>query len=341
MRKMASIQRIEEINPIPDADAIEVATVEGWKVVVQKGLYEEGDFIVYCEIDSWIPNEIAPFLSKGHEPREYEGIKGERLKTIKLRKQISQGLILPISVLNFDGFFQEFFVVGDDVSEVLNIKKYDPPMNAQLAGIAKGNFPSFVKKTDQERVQNLKKDLNWWIESEIRWEITEKLDGSSMTVYCKDDEVGVCSRNWDLEYNPDNSFWKAAIENNLVSVLENCGMNIALQGELIGEGVQNNPYKLKGLQFKLFDIWDIDAQCYFNPYDRHEFSVHNNIPHTPLIVTSLPQLGTNDIQELLATAEGKSKLNDQTEREGLVFKSEDGQYSFKVISNKFLLKQKD
>ena len=94
MRKLASIRKIADIRPIPDADAIEVAVVDGWKVVVKKGEYSVGDLAVYIEIDSWVPYELAPFLSKGQEPREYNGVTGERLRTVKLRGQVSQGLLL-------------------------------------------------------------------------------------------------------------------------------------------------------------------------------------------------------------------------------------------------------
>lgn len=96
MRKMASIRKIDAIGPIEGADAIEVATLGGWKVVVKKNEFNVGDLAVYCEIDSWIPTEIAPFLSKGKEPREYNGVKGERLRTVKLRGTLSQGLLLKI-----------------------------------------------------------------------------------------------------------------------------------------------------------------------------------------------------------------------------------------------------
>jgi len=96
MRKMATIRKIDAITPIEGADAIECATIGGWKVVVKKGAFTVGDLAVYCEVDSWIPTELAPFLSKGKEPREYEGIRGERLRTIRLKGQISQGLLLKL-----------------------------------------------------------------------------------------------------------------------------------------------------------------------------------------------------------------------------------------------------
>lgn len=96
MRKMASIQHIAEVASIEGADAICAYRVNGWWVVDRVGAYQQGDLAIFCEVDAWIPHELAPFLSKGKEPREYNGVKGERLRTVKLRKQISQGLLLKI-----------------------------------------------------------------------------------------------------------------------------------------------------------------------------------------------------------------------------------------------------
>lgn len=99
MRALASIRKINKVMPIEGADAIEVASVDGWQVVIKKGEFKAGDIAIYFEIDSWMPTEMAPFLSKGKEPNEFNGIKGERLRTLKLRGTISQGLLLPISIL--------------------------------------------------------------------------------------------------------------------------------------------------------------------------------------------------------------------------------------------------
>jgi RNA ligase (TIGR02306 family) len=146
-RKMATIRKVEEVRDIPEADKICAYRIGGWWVVDSVGKYSIDDLVVYCEINSWIPNEIAPFLSKGKEPREYEGIKGERLRTVKLRGVVSQGLLLPI-----DGYFDSIEIhEGMDVSELLVIVKYEPPIPAQLEGLIKGNFPSRIPKTDQER----------------------------------------------------------------------------------------------------------------------------------------------------------------------------------------------
>ena len=96
-RKLASIREITEIRPIPDADAIECAIVGGgWPVVVKRGDFSPGDLAVYFEIDSWIPHKLAPFLSKGKKPREYNGVKGERLRSVRLRGALSQGLLLKV-----------------------------------------------------------------------------------------------------------------------------------------------------------------------------------------------------------------------------------------------------
>lgn len=161
-RKLASIKPITYIKPIEGADAIECAIVDGgWPVVVKKGEYKVGDVAIYLEIDSWVPHELAPFLSKGQEPREYNGVKGERLRTVKLRGQVSQGLLLPTTILDEKGLWPlAGDPVGHDLTAQLGIQKWEPPIPAQLQGTMKGNFPHFIPKTDQERCQNLRKEFD-------------------------------------------------------------------------------------------------------------------------------------------------------------------------------------
>ena len=148
-RMMAWIAKIEEIRSIPNADAICCYRVGGWWVIDKKEAYKVGDLCVYASIDSWIPHELAPFLSKGSEPREYNGVRGERLRTVKLRGQVSQGLLLPLepTCANIESRLFE----GLDVSAPLNIQKWEAPIPASLAGDVRGAFPSFIPKTDQER----------------------------------------------------------------------------------------------------------------------------------------------------------------------------------------------
>jgi RNA ligase (TIGR02306 family) len=228
MRKMATVRRVDAVNPIPDADAIEVATVGGWRVVIKKGEFVSGDLAVYCEIDSWIPNDLAPFLSKGSEPRVYNGVAGERLRTVKLRGQVSQGLLLPHDIVWDKNMFDfNRFDAGDDVSELLNIQKWEAPIPAQLAGEVRGMFPGFIPKTDQERIQNLTAEFADWTERKLHWEVTEKLDGSSMTVYVFDDDEGVCSRNLNLRETEGNSLWTVARRNDLIGKIRSTGQNLA------------------------------------------------------------------------------------------------------------------
>ena len=339
MRKLATIRKIDALRPIPDADAIECAVVGGWTAVVKKGEFAAGDLAVYCEIDSWIPHVLAPFLSKGKEPRVFDGIQGERLRTMKLRGQLSQGLLLPLSTLTMVD--SELFE-GLDVSFPLGIVKYEAPVPAQLAGEVKGMFPGWIQKTDQERVQNLKKEFDDWLEEKHAWEVTEKLDGSSMTVYLRDGEFGVCSRNLELKPSETNSLWKVAVRNDLELKLRRANRNLALQGELIGEGIQGNPYKQKGQEFFLFDIYDIDTSKYLTPAERKAFVKEHDIKHAPVLAFGAElydTLGINSIDGILKFAEGKSVIGTiGCEREGLVFKSKTMQCSFKAISNKFLLK---
>lgn len=350
MRKLATIRVIDALNPIEGADAIECATIGGWKVVVKKGEFNVGDRAVYCEIDSWIPTELAPFLSKGKEPREFEGVKGERLKTIKLRGQLSQGLLIPLEIKmsgNLLPITRRCVAEGEDVTDELGILKWEKPMNAQLAGMARGNFPSLIPKTDQERAQNMVKEIVSANEAGMRYEITEKLEGSSMTVYLIDGEFGVCSRNLDLKETEGNAFWQVARRDGIEEKMRNEtdeNWDFAIQGELIGPGIQGNIYNLKEVEFRVFDVYDITNGCYLNPLPRRNLIACMDLKHVPVLVAAgslYDTLGITDIPQLLKFAEGKSVMGMiGCEREGLVFKEVSGGMTFKVISNKYLLGEK-
>jgi RNA ligase (TIGR02306 family) len=342
-RSLATVKTITALTPIPGADMIECATINhGWNVVVNKGKHKLQELVLYLELDSWVPMELAPFLVKGKEPREFNGVKGERLRTIRLKGQVSQGLVLPLSSCGFQ--FDANPQDGMDVTEMLGVQKWERPMNTQLAGQARGNFPSFIRKTDQERVQNLNGKIDW----DAEYEITTKLDGSSMTVYFNDNAWGVCSRNLDLKLGQEgNTFVNVAkdifVNNGFVTEdLEvNITENIAIQGELMGPGIQGNRESLPAPEFFVFDIWDIGAQCYYHPEQRIEFCKSHGLSHVPVVdaKTTLTACGVTSIESALAFAEGPSLVNDI--REGVVFKRVDGQFSFKAISNTFLLKEKD
>ena len=337
-RKLATIRVIDAIDPIEGADKIVCATIGGWKLVtaIDNG-FSVGDLVVYLEIDSWVPTELASFLSKGKEPREFNGVKGERLRTIKLRGQVSQGLLLPTSVVTGEDATAYELTEGQDVTEALGIQKWERPMNAQLAGMARGNFPSFIRKTDQERIQNLSRELVKYVEAGYTFEETEKLEGSSMTVYSNEGDFGVCSRNLDLKETEGNAFWATANKLMLREVLNETGRNLAIQGELIGPGIQGNIYGLSEPSFRVFDIFDIDAQEYVTPAERNALCFEYALIEAPLLGT-LTIATVPTMTGLLARAEGKSKLAN-CEREGVVYKCvENPGISFKAISNSYLLK---
>lgn len=331
MRKLATVRRINNIRPIEGADAIVCALIDGWTVIIKKDEYKINDLAIYCEIDSWIPTTIAPFLSKGLPPKKYMDIEGERLKTCRFRGQLSQGLLLPLDLLSNAK-------EGDDVTELLGIIKWEVAQPAQLFGDAKGSFPSDIPKTDQERIQNLK-ELYDEYKNNYKFEITEKLDGSSCTFYLdRNGDFKVCSRNLSLWYNDTNSYWQIAIKYDIRSKMINNNLfGYSIQGELIGENIQKNPYNIKGIDFYVFDIYDVKIKRYLTSVERINITKLLGLKHCSILENNFVIPFT--ISEFLDYSEGKSNLYSKAEREGIVVKAVDKPHiSFKVISNKFLLK---
>jgi RNA ligase (TIGR02306 family) len=334
-RKLVTIRLVSDIQPIEGADQIEVAQVDGWKCVVKKGDFKVGDKGVYFEIDSILPDR-AEFEFMRH--RHF------RVRTIKLRGQVSQGLLMPINTFPETADLDPQPELGTDVTELLGVVKYELPLPADLAGRVRGNFPSFISKTDQERCQNITREIQDLLGT--RFEVTEKLDGSSMTVYLNEDVFGVCSRNLDLKEGetPDESCtqWKVAREMGLEAALKIIGDGYALQGELIGEGIQKNPYKMRGHHFRIFDLFDIKNQRYLTSDERMPLIKTMGLEDFMVPVINHDFILGHNVDDLLKLAEGKSALAD-TEREGLVFKSKDlvkgNTFSFKAISNAFLLSE--
>jgi RNA ligase (TIGR02306 family) len=333
-RKLASVRKISDIQPINGADMIELAIVDGWKVVVAKNVgHKVGDMVVYCEIDSFLPiKEEFEFLRKSSYKKMSDGTEGFRLRSIKLKGQISQGLILPLKDLQLPN--KDLLEVGMDVTKELGIIKYEPPIPAELSGKVKGLFPSFLRKTDEERIQNLSNEYENL--KQHKFYVTEKLDGSSATFYFKDGVFGVCSRNLELLETEGNTFWKVARQLDLENKMRDFGLNISIQGELIGSNVNGNIYKLNHHYVRVFNVFDIDNQEY---YDLDMFKVicdRFGVETVPVLEEKFKLPDSIDV--LLLQAEGKSVINVNTDREGLVIRSLDRKISFKVISNKFLLK---
>lgn len=337
-RKLATIRQIAEVLPIPNADQLELAIVDGWQAVVRKGEFKPGDIIIYCEIDSFLP--IQPeyeFLRASCYRKMADGTEGFRIRTMKLRGQLSQGLVLPTD--GIEEYFVQGLTFGDDVTDLLGITKYEPVLTKEKsASFAGGNilasFPGFIPKTDEERVQNLTRQLPKLLESS--WVVTEKLDGTSFTCYWYQGKFGVCSRNYEV----DGGVWME-VTNQYCLDRHNYFGNIAIQGEIVGQCIQGNKYKIAGKKLFVFNVWDIDKQKYLHQFDAMNVAKSFGLEYVPVLKYNFCLPDT--IQEILDFAEGKSELNPATEREGLVFVSDDGdrRISFKAISNKFLLKEKD
>lgn len=236
---------------------------------------------------------------------------------------------------------------GTDLTELLGVIKYEPPMDVSLSGIVKGVKPSLISKTDQERIQNLLGHIEKY--KEMEFEVTEKLDGTSAQFYYNGGEFGVCSRN--LEYkleDKNNAFVRMADGLRLEEHLAKLGRNVSLQGELVGERIQKNYLKILGQRFYVFDVWDIDKQCYMPPIERREFLAQlDGVTHVPtpcLRIRLFEEYGSMD--KLLEFAKGRSMINPQAEREGVVCRSyakdEYGNLiSFKIINNDYLLRHEE
>jgi RNA ligase (TIGR02306 family) len=344
MRKLVTIREVSELRPIPDSDFIELAIVDGWQVVVKKGEFQVGDRGLYHEIDSFVPasDERYAFLSKDF--REYEGNQGARLRSMRFRGQLSQGLMLPIS--SFPEVADK--ANGEDVTEIVGVIKWEPAMPAEMKGEARGLFPSYIPKTDAERVQNIPDVLE--MNKGHRFEASIKLDGTSCTMFYggpdHDKHFGICSRNYELRESDTHTMWVLARKYRLHEILSEFG-EFAIQGEVIGEGIQGNVEKLKGQDFFVFNIYDIKAGRYMSPVDRMAVIDKINelygvgLKSVPVLEQSIAlDEKFTTIQDILDYADGPS-LNPQAKREGVVFKRLDGGASFKSISNAFLLKHGD
>ena len=331
MRKLATVRTISQITPIQGADRIELAVVDGWKCVIKKGEFAVGDRVVYCEIDSFLPiRDEFEFLRSSSFKRMDER-EGFRLRTVRLRGQISQGLLLSTSIL------EQSPELGDDVSDQLGIVKYETPVPVQLAGDVVGPFPSSITKTDEERIQNLASDYESFHGKEFF--VSEKMDGTSFTAFF-DQEFGVCGRNWQYAPSDTNLLWRMARSQALDTKLASLGRRIAVQAELVGPGIQGNKYKLKKHRLFVFNIFDLDDFSYLEKDTVAELCESLELEQVPFIQRrSVP----NSIDEILELAEGKSVINDETNREGLVWVHGSGndRISFKTISNAFLADDRD
>lgn len=408
MRKLASIVTISKLTPIENADRLEVAEMagKGWKVVVQKNEFSPFDKAVYFEIDSALPYDDERYAFLRERCTRKMMVKGEvvhkviRIKTVKLRGVVSQGLLIPLSkfdeitkaMTNVDGKDMLYNTVriesndtetvyvirleevdGADVSTLLNIEHFDEvveryaPLEFRnpLSSDAYGRFPTdWIPRTDEERIQNLAEYFEKYAGHEF--EVTSKDDGSSVTMFYspridEENAFGVCSRNIRLKpISGDGTIplpWrmaeKYAVCEKLKRFYEETGNEYAVQGELIGPGIQKNRDKYTDHEWHVFKIYDICAQRYLLPSERREFCNRMGLQHVAVAHEALDIFGQVNVKDehgnidisasmnaILKFAEGKTDRG--FEREGFVFKSTTNPHiSFKAVSNRYLLKQEE
>jgi RNA ligase (TIGR02306 family) len=248
--KLASIEIIKSIKEHPNADALEIASVLGWQTIVKKGEYKEGDRVIFVVIDTILPvRPWSEFLADKKNPE-----KPIRLKTIKLRGEYSQGLVLPISILDGNTFAAGRWQIGADVGAELGIKKYEKELPASLSGEIIGTFPNYlVAPTDEDNaLSNL--DI---VEEVLKHNLTVtwKLDGSSCTIIVNYGEIShVCSRRMQIKESDSNAFWIAA---NKLRPNIPLGWSGVIQGEVCGPGIQGNQLKLLEPTLYIYQIREI------------------------------------------------------------------------------------
>lgn len=365
MRKLASIQKVLDLRPIKGADRIEVAQIMGWECVVKKGEFKVGDTIVYIEVDSKVPEkECFEFL----RDRKF------RVRTIKLKKQISQGLVLGLDILPL-GKYKE----GDDVSDILGVVKFDPQAEkeSRLAEeqfrnknkvfrymcrykwfrklFVKGktsSFPSFISKTDETRIQNSPKILSTY--KDLEFQVTEKIDGQSGTYALKRCvekkmfglikkevfEFIVCSRNLHLTVENNSSYWEIARKFKIKDALKNLiGEEdyIILQGEITGEGIQSNRYKVEGYDFHAFNLTYPNGKV--ENFEAMARLNQHGIKFVPILDCDFKLL--DNVADMVEYSKGNSVITSEVIREGVVIRNYEKNVSFKVINPDWLLKFED
>ena len=337
-RELARRVTIDAVEPIENADAIERIRVGGWTVVSQKGNFEPGDEAVYFEVDSQLPldDERFAFLAKRGESTRGDGERVHRLKTARLRGVYSQGLLLPLSL------FTPLELEDPDLTSALGVTKYEPPLPQGTNAI--GPFTPMVRRTDSERAQNLA--VEWpAIIAHSDWVATEKIDGTSLTVYC--DEFGgvhVYSRNWELGEGGD-LYWTMARESGIAEFLH---PGMAVQGEIFGEGIQGNPLGIAGRRVAVFS-WLVDGLNVPRGNGSPGWDELAGHPSGKCVLApvyeGLELPGT--VEGAIAQVDGlKSLVSPQRLAEGVVWHARhaegpdalSGRTTFKAINNKYLLK---
>lgn len=339
-RKLASIQYIHHIIPIEGADRIECVHVLGWQCVVNKGQFQVGEKCVYIEVDSFLPIcEQFEFLrGSSYKKNEIMG-EGFRLKTLNFRGQISQGLVQPLSILP-GGEYQ----IGDDVTELLGIKKWEVEERVTSSGTVIGDFPDGIPKTDELRVQSYPELIDEF-KKVPSYYISTKMDGTSVTMYWMNGKFGVCGRNYEYADDGKCAMWKYAHGHRIAENLkEKKVSNIAIQGEFCGAGIQKNRLKLQHPEWYVFTVIDLTTRRRYTLEAMQKLCAELELKMVP-IEEIRENFTYADVKALIERAKGKyaSGMN----KEGIVIRPTEpvyspiieGPLSMKVLNNDYLLKE--
>jgi RNA ligase (TIGR02306 family) len=334
MRALVTVQRVKKITSIPDSDFLETAHVMGWQCVVKKGEFREGDLGVYFEVDSFLPvEERYEFLRKSSFRQNFDNGEGFRIRTAKMRGQLSQGLLIPLaSFPELDGESE-----GADVTEKLRVKKWFVPETATAGGVVIGERPHGIPTSDETRIQSALELLD-----ALRgkpYYITTKMDGTSGTVYCIDGKVGCCSRNKEIKDEETALYWTPAYKHGLKEKLAARGRNIVITGEICGPGIQRNKLKLPSVEWYVFDVIDVDSGIYVS-YDEM-CKICNELGLATVPLEERGESFDYTLEALLEKAKGAYPSG--LDKEGIVVRDVNSPkaVSFKVLNNDALLKEKD
>lgn len=311
MKELVYIGKIIDLQPIDGADFIVSATVvcgKGgkWKGIVKKADFHLDDLCVVFLPDSQLDPEIHSYLP-------FMKDSAWRVKMRRFKGAPSEVLIIPVSTLDIS--------VGMDVTKEYHVHKYEKPVPAHLQGVALGEFPSFIPKTDELNYQRYPELVDSLVGRP--WYMTEKADGSSTTAFRYKDEVRLCSRNLELLRNPDNGYWKVAEKYNIDDTLPE---GIAIQWETCGPGIQKNPMGLKDLDGFMFSAYNIHKKRYLPLHEMKALSQAMGFPMVRIL-----EEGDSFSKEGIETRGEGTYLNGKP-REGVVIRSQESKLSFKVIN---------
>lgn len=319
---------------------IECVHVLGWQCVANKGEFQVGDKCVYMEVDSFLPvcDEFEFLRDTSFKQDEVLGA-GFRLKTRKFRGQISQGLVQPLSILP-EGEYQ----VGDDVTEILGIRKWEVGETVLTNGTVLHRFPGDIPKTNELRVQSYPELIDEFKKVKSYY-ISTKMDGTSVTMYWKDGHFGVCGRNYEYVDNEKCAMWIYAHKHSIPEkVAEHHIGNIAIQGEFCGAGIQRNRLRLTSPEWYVFTMIDLDTHERLPLARMQELCALLELDMVPVEEVK-DDFAYSSVEELLERARGRYPTG--ITKEGIVIRplvpvySEiiGGPLSMKVINNDYLLKE--